>query len=77
MTSSPEVGKTGIQKQEHLIRLKDELNRLQYNLSEFNSLIDETSTQFKSMQRLAVMHGSLFMASNTVFGNDNFAENED
>lgn len=77
MTSSPETGKAGAQKQERLLRLRDELNRLQYGLNEFNNLVEETSTQYKSMQRLAVMHGSLFMASNTVFGNDNFADSED
>lgn len=60
------------EKQHHLQQLKDELVRLQYNLQDFDELVEDSTSQFKKIQDLAVMHGSLFMAGHTVFGEDNF-----
>lgn len=58
-------------KQRHFNSLQLELQRLHHNMGEFNELINETSNQYKYIQNLAIMHGSLFMASNTVFGHEN------
>lgn len=75
--TSTSISATAAEREVHLLHLKDQLTRLQYNLNEFNALFNDTTTHFKAMQNLAVMHGSLFMASNTVFGNDNFANSNE
>lgn len=59
-------------KQRQLSHLNSQLAQLHANLSDFNELINTTCVQYKSIERLGIMHGSLFMASHTVFENDNF-----
>mmetsp|Transcript_4251 Transcript_4251/g.4214 ORF Transcript_4251/g.4214 Transcript_4251/m.4214 type:complete len:81 (+) Transcript_4251:38-280(+) len=63
-------------KQRHLSHLNSQLAQLHANLSDFNELINTTSAQFKSIEKMGIMHGSLFMASHTVFENDNFSLSE-
>lgn len=63
-------------KQEQLTRLNEQLAMLHSNLSDFDGLVKETAGQYQSIQNLAIMHGSLFMASHTVFGNNYNADTE-
>lgn len=63
-------------RQRHLSHLNSQLAQLHANLSDFNELINTTSAQFKSIEKMGIMHGSLFMASHTVFENDNFSQTE-
>lgn len=63
-------------KQRQISHLNSQLAQLHANLSDFNELINTASAQYKSIERLGIMHGSLFMASHTVFENDNFNQNE-
>lgn len=60
--------------QRHLSHLNSQLVQLNANLSDFNDLITSTSLQFKSIEKLGIIHASLFMASHTVFENDNFKQ---
>lgn len=55
-------------KAEQLAQLNEQVAILHNNLSKFDGLIKDTSVQFNTIQKLGVMHGSLFMASHTVFG---------
>lgn len=48
--------------------LHEQLALLHSNLSEFDNLVKDTARQYESIQSLALMHGSMFMASHTVFG---------
>lgn len=61
-------------KQRQLSHLNSQLAQLQANLSDFNDLIGTTCYQYKSIEKLGVIHGSLFMASHTVFESDNFRD---
>lgn len=56
--------------------LNEQFAILQANLEEFDGLIKDISLQYKSIQNLAAMHGSLFMASQTVFGNNYSTEDD-
>lgn len=70
--SSPSaVGHSSV-KQRHLSHLNSQLAQLHANLSDFTDLINTTCVQYKLIQRLGIMHGSLFMASHTVFEHDNY-----
>ena len=68
--SSPSAAGHSSLKQRHLSHLNSQLAQLHANLSDFTDLINTTCVQYKLIQRLGVMHGSLFMASHTVFEND-------
>lgn len=55
-------------KAEQFAELNEQVAILHTNLSKFDGLINDTAVQFETIQKLGVMHGSLFMASHTVFG---------
>lgn len=57
-------------KKQQLARLSEQVAMLHANLSEFDSLVKDTAVQFRAIQNIGVMHGLLFMASHTVFGNN-------
>lgn len=57
-------------------QLNEQFAILQANLAEFDTLMKEISLQYQSIQDLGVMHSSLFMASQTVFGNNYNTEDE-
>lgn len=72
--SSPAAPGHSLLKLRHLSHLNSQLAQLHANLSDFSDLINTTCVQYKLMQRLGVMHGSLFMASHTVFEHDNYED---
>lgn len=51
-----------------LAQLNEQMAILHSNLTKFDALIKDTAVQYESIQKLGVMHGSLFMASHSVFG---------
>lgn len=55
-------------KAEQFAQLNEQVAILHTNLAKFDGLIKDTSVQFEAIQKLGVLHGSLFMASHTVFG---------
>lgn len=57
-------------------QLNEQFAILQANLEEFDGLIKDISLQYSAIQKLAVMHSSLFMASETVFGNNYNTEDD-
>lgn len=57
-------------------QLNEQFAILQANLAEFDELVKDISLQYQSIQDLAVMHSSLFMASQTVFGNNYNTEDD-
>ncbi|WPK23461.1 hypothetical protein PUMCH_000702 [Australozyma saopauloensis] len=59
-----------------MAQLNEQFAILQANLAEFDGLIKDVSVQYQSLQDLAIMHGSMFMASQTVFGNNYNMEEE-
>lgn len=56
-------------REEQLSQLNEQAAMLYTNLTEFDKLLGDVCIQYKSIQDLAIMQGSLFMASHTVFGN--------
>lgn len=56
-------------KAEQMAQLNEQVAILHSNLQKFDSLVKDTAIQYESIQNLGVMHGALFMASHTVFGN--------
>lgn len=62
-------------KQRHVSHLNSQLAQLHANLTDFNELIGITVAQYKSIEKLGIMHGALFKASHAVFENDNFSLN--
>lgn len=64
-------------KHRQLKHLNSQLTQLQANLNDFNELMETTCYQFKSIENLGIIHGSLFMASQQVFANDNFKQDDE
>lgn len=56
-------------REQQLAQLNEQVAILHSNLTKFDSLVKDTAVQYEAVQKLGVMHGSLFMASHTVFGN--------
>ena len=58
--------------QRQLSHLNSQVAQLHANICDFNEQIAITTRQYQDIQTLGKIHGSLFMASRTVFENDNF-----
>lgn len=63
-------------KQRQLSHLNSQMAQLHANLSDFHDLLTITCNQYKSIEILGKLHASLFMASHSVFENDNFNDFE-
>lgn len=46
--------------------------QLRANMEDLSSYVDATAQHYKAIERLGVMHLSLFVASCSVFGKDRF-----
>ncbi|KAK6461726.1 DASH complex subunit Hsk3 like-domain-containing protein [Scheffersomyces coipomensis] len=64
-------------KQRQLSHLNSQIAQLHANLNDFNDLIQITCNQYQSIEKLGKIHAGLFMASHSVFENDNFNTNEE
>lgn len=60
-------------KQRQLSHLNAQLAQLQANLTDLDNLIKITAIQAEYIEKIGLMHGSLFMASHDVFERESFA----
>lgn len=54
----------------HISQLNEQFAILQANVEEFGGIIDDIVLQYKAIQDLGMLHGSLFMASQTVYDDE-------
>lgn len=60
------TGTTSIARDRQLSHLLSQLSQLEGNLDDFNQIINITSAQYKSIEKLGKMHASMFLASYSV-----------
>lgn len=57
---------TSITRERQLSHLLSQLSQLEGNLDDFNQIINITSAQYKSIEKLGKMHASIFLSSYAV-----------
>lgn len=70
------MSSTSEKRAEQIAQLNEQVAILHTNLTKFDGLLKDTAVQYETIQKLGVMHGSLFMASHTVFG-DSYNESKE
>lgn len=59
-------------KERQLSHLNSQLMQLRTNMEDLNAYVEATAQHYKAVERLGVMHLSLFVASCSVFGKERF-----
>lgn len=58
------------EKERNLNHLNSQIIQLSSNLQDLNELVNITTNQFKIIEKLGIVHSSIFIASQKVFGNE-------